>query len=287
MARLSLVQAVTRPPLGLPQPLRFHGQRCAWFGLLAGRRGLQGAADLAVMTVEHGLQGIRAVAQPVPAIGPLNRVGRTLADAVGVGPGTVARDDLDGGMLPEPGGEGVGLPVGQQVKGAFAFQVDDDGAVALPAAKRPVVDPDHARRLRRLSVHAPHQTQQGIRAHRNREALGQPGARFTADEHAEIPLQVAQPGGAPGLRQGDRRQAFGEDPARAGIVPAAKAANPKANGHASPLPGQIGQVTVIGAVPVPGRPLAGGAIGRRGGRVGLQEEVVFIGKEAINQEASR
>ena len=75
-----------------------------------------GAVQLAVVTVDHGPDGIAEIAQQVPAVRHLDRLRCALADPVGVGAGTVARDDLDPGMLTKPLRQCLSLTIRQQVR---------------------------------------------------------------------------------------------------------------------------------------------------------------------------
>jgi hypothetical protein len=50
----------------------------------------------------------------VPPVGDLDGLRSAAGGAVGTGPGTVAADDLDAGMVVQPGGQGVGGTVAQQ-----------------------------------------------------------------------------------------------------------------------------------------------------------------------------
>ena len=70
-----------------------------------------------------------------------------------------SRHHLDGGLRAQPVAQRLGLPVGQQVDDAASLEVDDDRAVGLPAAQRPVVDADDPRRLHGRQRQASHQTQ--------------------------------------------------------------------------------------------------------------------------------
>jgi len=47
-------------------------------------------------------------------------------------------------MLAQPVGEGVGLPVGQQLHRAVGGHVDQHAAVDTAAAQREIVDPEHS-----------------------------------------------------------------------------------------------------------------------------------------------
>lgn len=80
------------------------------------------------------------------AVGDLHGVRSTLARPFGVGSSAISTGDLHPWMRTEPHGECGSLAVGQQGDHAVAFQIDEHGAVALAAAERPVVHPEHARR---------------------------------------------------------------------------------------------------------------------------------------------
>lgn len=78
--------------------------------------------------LEHtAFRGFAEVVPHVPPTGTLGRVRHTSSGAFGIDRGTVATDDLDAVAVGEPGGECVGVPVGQQV----------DRAAGVPARRRP------------------------------------------------------------------------------------------------------------------------------------------------------
>lgn len=100
--------------------------------------------DHGVLAGDRFLQGLAQVAQQVPSIEDMHRLGRALLDALGIHLGPIAGDDLDPGMAPQPVGDRLGVAIGQEVRDGSSFQVDDDRAVAQPAPPRPLVDGDHA-----------------------------------------------------------------------------------------------------------------------------------------------
>jgi hypothetical protein len=111
-------------------------------------------ANLDVLTIDDGSNGITEIAQQVPTVSDLNRVRRPLADTVGVGAGAVARDDLDTGVLAEPGGQRFRLPIRQQVHNLIALQIDQNGSVAMATTPSPIIDRKHPRRrCRALTGH--------------------------------------------------------------------------------------------------------------------------------------
>jgi hypothetical protein len=61
-----------------------------------------------MMAVESVAHGIPEIAQQVEAIGNLDRLRSPDSNAVGIGAGPVAGDDLDAGMGLQPGGDGLG-----------------------------------------------------------------------------------------------------------------------------------------------------------------------------------
>jgi hypothetical protein len=77
----------------------------------------------------------------MPAIGHLHGFRRTVACAGGVRAGPVPADDLGARMITQPGGERLGLPVGQQVNRAAGVHVDQHGPVNVPAAQREIIHP--------------------------------------------------------------------------------------------------------------------------------------------------
>ncbi len=80
----------------------------------------------------------------MPAIGDLDSGGCPVPSSFRIGSGPVTNDDLDPGMLLEPLGYRSGRSIRQEIDDVPAFEIADDGAVALTAAKRPVVDADDA-----------------------------------------------------------------------------------------------------------------------------------------------
>lgn len=81
----------------------------------------------------------------MPAVGDLQGVRGGFLDGAGVGGGPVAADDLDAGVGGEPGREGLGGAVGQDIDGTAGFDVDQEGAVSATAAEGELIDPQHPR----------------------------------------------------------------------------------------------------------------------------------------------
>jgi hypothetical protein len=133
-----------------------------------------GLAQAAAVARHELLDVTGEVVPQVPAVGDLDRSRCTLTGAVGVGAGAVAAHHLGAGVLPQPVGEGVGVPVAQQVHRAVGGHVDQDGAVVVAAAQREVVDAEHGHAGGRRVGQRAEQAQQGAAADRQPEPFGQP-----------------------------------------------------------------------------------------------------------------
>lgn len=96
------------------------------FGWIDGQLGRR--PQIPMMAGETLTHRVGKIVQEMPAVGDLNGGRYALADAVGVGARTIAGNELDAGMRLQPGGDGVGLTVGQQVDRASAVEINDDGA---------------------------------------------------------------------------------------------------------------------------------------------------------------
>ena len=187
-------------------------------------------------------------------------------------------------MMLEPSSHGVGLAIGQHVDGPVALEIDDDGAVAPAAAPSPVVDADDPRRGRRLDRHRPDQPQQGVAADRHGEARGQAGAGLAAHAVRDGALDLGEPASAAGSGP-HGRQPLGEDPTRACRYPATEAALLDLEGNDASLPGQVGQMPGVEAVPVGRRVPAGRAGGRDRGRCDEDGDAVGAGEDLQDREA--
>jgi hypothetical protein len=78
----------------------------------------------------------------VPAAGDLDRLGRSGAVALGVGPGAVTADHAGSRMRPEPVRDTARLPVGQHADHLPGGDTDQDGPVDVPLAQREIVRDD-------------------------------------------------------------------------------------------------------------------------------------------------
>src|SRR3954470_17777271 len=160
-----------------------------------------GSAQRAGVPVEHAAQRLGGIHHQVPAVGDLRCLRRTHADAFRVSARAVAADDSNIlAVLLQPGGQCLARSVRQQVNNPAAFEIADDGAVALAAPPGPVIHAEDTRRWRDDDDARADQPQQGIAADRHRQPASQSRPRLTAKGKADLLLDVAQPHGAPGLR---------------------------------------------------------------------------------------
>ncbi len=212
------------------------------------------APDGRMMAIDDGADGFAEIAQEMPAVRDLDRVGGALAHAVRVGAGPVACDDLDPGMLAKPLGQGFGLPIGQEVDNGVALEIDQGGAIPMAAPPGPVIDGEDARRGRLLVVvaDAADQPQQRVRAGRHGQSLAQPPAGLAAERQADMALQAAQSLGSACASRGDTGQALGEGLAGTGRVEAAEPPCLDAQRHGATLPRQIGERATVSTVKPPG-----------------------------------
>jgi hypothetical protein len=204
--------------------------------------------EVTAVTLEDVDQRVTEVAQEMPAVCDLRRLGRSLAHALSVGAGAVAGDHLDARVSLEPRRHGPSLPVGQQRDGATALEVDDERAVGVAAPPSPVVDPDDPRLSDLRQRHGAHRAQQRVGADGNGETRREPGAGRAADGQAQAAMDLGQPSGPAQARGRDRGRTLGEDPAWAAgrVAPEATQAQMRLGGAS--LPGQVAQAAAVAAV---------------------------------------
>src|SRR5689334_21128294 len=141
--------AGTPPDLALcPQACLF---RTVWRWRLVRRSGMypvrdntRGLTHGATVAINGASQGIAEIAQQVPSVGGLQSIGGAQASGFRVAARPIADDHLDTGMPLQPVRHHFSLALRQQVDGATALQVANDGAVALAASPGPFVDTDDA-----------------------------------------------------------------------------------------------------------------------------------------------
>src|SRR6266536_6628453 len=97
------------------------------------------------MARQQALERIAKVLGQVEAIGHLGGLRRPLGGALSKRPIAVTADDFNLGVRLEPGREGLGLLIRQQVNRLVAFQVDNDRRIAAALAEGKLVYADDLR----------------------------------------------------------------------------------------------------------------------------------------------
>jgi hypothetical protein len=120
--------------------------------------------------------------QEVKAVSHLDRSRRAQPRAFGVRVGAVARDDLDPGACPQPGGKTLRRVVLEYINRAVRLQVDQQRCVAVAAPKRELVHTHNTRGWRIGKRRGSQQTQErvGARGHPGRACQSCPGLSTAA-----------------------------------------------------------------------------------------------------------
>lgn len=135
---------------------------------------------------EEAFQGFSQIFQEVPPIGRLFGVGRSQSRAFCIIAPTIPADELHRRMGDEPGGEGEGFSIWQEVDRHPPFEVKQDRAKAAASAKREVIHAQNTRRGRSRYRHGAHQAQERIRTARQTQMLGQAGSSFPSQREGDL-----------------------------------------------------------------------------------------------------
>jgi hypothetical protein len=256
---------------------RHHG----WCSRL--RRG----AKTTVMAVEHTGHRSAEVAEQMPPVGDLDGRGCSHPNPIGISASPVAGDDPDPGMCPQPGGHGLGPTIRQQLDRSPPLEVADDRAVSMTPPPCPIIDSDDARLRWADRRGCPDQAEQRIPAGRHGQPAGQACARLTAHAEADMPLDLGEPVGAPGMGRRNGWQALGKNPASAPGIRTAKAPNLEVQLDDAALPGKVAEVALISAVN-PVRVLVAERAGRdRRSQMRCHGDEIGAGRNAVNDEPGR
>jgi hypothetical protein len=145
-----------QPPLAaahIAQAVRLSRRRGLFPGRLLPRRhaagipGLRGFFFEAGAVRYHRILGVPGQVVPqVPAVGDLDRVRGAVPGTLGVVAGPVPADHLRARMRLQPGLQGAGFPVRQQLDRLARSDVHQDSPVDLAASEREVTGPEDLRR---------------------------------------------------------------------------------------------------------------------------------------------
>lgn len=138
---------VRSPPLSsvllIVFSLRSTG-RCSWLngiGYCSWRRRKRGT-QVAMVVRKYANERIRHILDAVKSIGNVQRVRSALTCTVGICTCTIAANNFDAGMIPQPLGQRLSGAIGQEVNRALQFAINQDGAVGMAFAECKIVDAD-------------------------------------------------------------------------------------------------------------------------------------------------
>jgi hypothetical protein len=156
----------------------------------------------------HGVEEATAgILHEVPPVGDLDSLRQSSGDRLAVSAPSVAGDDLDRGILLQQHLRGRRLAVREERYDTAAFEIADQGAVAVVAAPGEVVDADDAARIGACGRPAADDAQERISTDGQHEALGEARTGSTTECEREVMDYLLQPRGA--SREG-RQDVVGE-----------------------------------------------------------------------------
>ena len=118
----------------------------------------------------------------MPAVRHLPRLRGATRGSSCVAATAITRDDVQIGTAREPGRDGAGHAIGQEIHDTSSVEVADQGPVAHPLAPRPVVNPNPPKALDPGNTRASaNGLQQRVPADRKHQAAGEPRGRTTAE----------------------------------------------------------------------------------------------------------
>jgi hypothetical protein len=127
-----------------------------------------------VHVLAHDIEEARAgVFEEVPTISDLDGLGRTPRCGVAVARTTIPGNELDAGVIAQPGGTGATRAIRQECNDAAALEITDDGAVLASLASGPVVNADRAQGFARTGRAPANRSKQRIFTDRDRQAACQ------------------------------------------------------------------------------------------------------------------
>jgi hypothetical protein len=198
-------------------------------------------AQRRMVTCQHSLEHLPYVAAQVKTICYLHGVRRSLADAIGVGTGAVAADNLDLRLLAQPTRKGGSSAIGEEIDGAACLHVDEHGPIGLTATTGKVVHTQNPHGWRDRRGGGAHQTEQRRATDGEAKAPGKPRTGTPTEGEAKVRHVGALRVGATGMDSSEARKAFGEDGARARDGTTDKTTDLKPERHSLSGAGAIGE----------------------------------------------
>ena len=181
----------------------------------------------------------------MPTVGDLLGLRRALPGATCICASPVAGDDLDAGMVLEPGGECTHLAIGQQIHDVVRLQVDEYSLVSLPAPPGPIIHPENTWNLELRDSFRSHDAQNGVGAYLHAEARDQPCAGLSSQCHPDAAMELGEAPRAPAISPYDLIVSLRECTPSASVIAATQASNIERYRHGAPLPRQIGKLSFI------------------------------------------
>ncbi len=220
------------------QPLRSSQQ----FGVDGGRA--NGPADLAHRLAHRIEEGMAGILHEMPAVSNLIGMRQAQADRLAIAAAAVTRDNLDLRLCRQPRSGRCRFAVRQQRNRPSPLQIAHDGAVAMIAAKGPVIDADHMRRGMSGASTPPDRAQQRVITRQKAEPLHKSLGWTTSESKSEVIDQAIESCSPARMRlQRVKAKPLGEDSARAMRCCTDKAADRQAQFDLLPQHGR--SVTVL------------------------------------------
>ncbi len=97
------------------------------------------------MTPYDVQEGRTSIFEKMPAVGNLDGLGSAFGRRVAVTTATIAADNLDLGMVLEPGRHRTDLTISQQVNDSVLFEIADNRSVPVATPPGKVIDADDLR----------------------------------------------------------------------------------------------------------------------------------------------
>jgi hypothetical protein len=160
----------------------------------------------------------------VPPIGHLHRPRRSLASSIRASPSPIAADEPDFRTRAQPIGKARRFSIGRKVDGLVALEIDQDRAISLPLAARPIVHAQRPRLAGARKGRASDPAQQRVAAGERSQLLGEFATRSSSEGEPDERKRSLETIGLAGV-SGHLLQPLGEDRPLAPEVVAEKTAD--------------------------------------------------------------